>query len=149
MSIADLEAAMPVDVQYERDGTVIRLTGHGTVSDQEFLRAHYGLYQSDDRTRRYRGALSDWTRVEEIHVMTETVRIVAAMARRAARIGRPDAAVAIVAPKTVVFGLSRLWEAGVQESGLHTHVFEDLGEAERWLDEQLAAQDAVEPGTGD
>jgi len=137
---------MPVDLRYERDDTVIRITAHGAVTTEEFLWAHQEMWKSDDRTRRYRGAISDWTDadVKQFDVTTEAVRSVALMARRAQEIAPRQQFGALVAPKPVLYGLSRVFTAFAETSGLGLEIFENVADAERWFEEQVAAQDAEE-----
>jgi hypothetical protein len=131
-------------MRYLRDGTFIHSTAHGVVTDAE-LRDHVQeMYESDARTRRYRCALQDFSRVEEIKISSDAIREVAAMNLEAAKLVPPGAAVAIVASNPLMYGLGRMWEAWVAESGWRTRVFEDCGEAERWLEEQLEAQGPTE-----
>ena len=141
---------MPIDLRYERDDTVVRLTAHGAVTTEEFLRAHREMWKSDDRTRRYRGAISDWTDadVEQFDVSTDAVRSVAFMARRAQEITPHQQFGALVAPQPVLFGLSRVFTTFAETSGLGLEIFEETEEAERWMAEQIEAQQQATDTSG-
>lgn len=129
---------MPIDVEYLREGTFIRVKGHGVVTDDDYRNFTEEMYASDDRTRRYRGALVDLSRVETATVSTDTVLEVAAMNLKASKVVPRGAAVAIIAPNAMTYSLSRTWEGAVEKTGWRVQVFKDAEVAEHWFEAQLA-----------
>ena len=138
---------MPVNVSSHRDGSYVRLTSHGIITDDELLQAVQKMYASDEATRRHRCALMDFSQVEQVNVSSDTVRELAMINLDASKLVAPGAAVALAAPQALVYGLGRMWESYAQHTGWKTRVFEDLSEAEQWLEEQWAAQKSNNPQT--
>ncbi len=128
---------MPIDVEYLRDGTFVRITGRGIVTDDEYRCYVEEIYESDAKTRRYLCALVDWSRVEKVDVSIGAIREGVAMMFRASKLNPRGALVAVVAPQAETYGLTRMWEGFVEETGWRTRVFENAEEAESWLEAQL------------
>lgn len=129
---------MPVDFSSHRNGSYVRITGYGDISDAELLRAVRLMYADDEQTKRHRCALLDFSRVEKANVSNETIRDLARLNINASKLVTPGAAVALVAPDSLVYGLARMWGAYAESTEWATQVFQDLGDAEAWLEEQLA-----------
>ena len=128
---------MPIHVDYQGDGTLVHVEGGGTITGDEFLSFIRGLYVSEDRARRCRVALVDWSQVQRAVVTDEAIREAAAIQLRAARIVPRGAVVAVVAPQALIYSLSRLWEGYVEGTGWRTRVFQDRREAEQWVEREV------------
>ena len=135
---------MPVDVRYERDGALVRIVGRGVITDEEFIRVHTGLFESEEHARHYRAAISDWTLADaqDLPLTHKAIQGVARIIHDRRSVLRPDLALAIVTVAPVQFGQARQFAAYVDESGLNIRLFADLGEAERWVADHLALPDA-------
>jgi hypothetical protein len=131
---------MPVDYACHRNGTYVRLTSHGVITDDELLSAVHLMYASDEDTKHHRCALLDFSLVEQAEVSSDAVREIARLNLAASKLVAPGAPVALVAPLDHMYGLGRMWEVFVEGTGWQTQVFKDLEEAKDWLEERLVAQ---------
>ncbi len=126
---------MPIDVEFLNEGAFVHVTAKGVVTEEEFGNHLEQLYPSDEVTRLQRYALVDWSRVTDVQISNEGVRAGAKKIVQASKIVPPGAVVAVVASNELAFGLARMWEAHVAETGWQTRVFKELLEAEQWLEE--------------
>ena len=117
----------------------MRLTGHGDISDAELIGAVQLMYSNDQDTKRHKCALIDFSRSERLDISSEVVREAADLSVTASKLVAPGAAVAIVVSKPLAFGLGRMWEAYAEGTGWTTRVFQNLEEAENWLERRFAA----------
>jgi hypothetical protein len=128
---------MPIDVEYLRDGSFVHVVGRGVVTEEEYLSYAQGLVASRDRTRKFKCALVDWSETEAIQVSSETVRKASDIMLQTADLVPRGAVIAVVAPGALAYSLSRLWEGHIEETGWRTRVFDDLNEAEGWLEAEV------------
>ncbi len=128
---------MPFDI-VDVDGELgSLLTATGTIGGEEYIEAVRGhLTQDPERYRKYRYSLSNYRDVDEIGVETTAVATVAELCKQAAAVN-PDAIVAVVAKRDLVFGLSRMWEMMTEGTGWEIHVFRTAEEAREWIRERV------------
>jgi len=81
--------------------------------------------------------LVDLRDVKEIRLESSDVHQIVHMDRKLAQ-KMPHAAVAIVAPNDVAFGVSRMWEILAEDIGWPTGVFRKIQDAELWVNARLA-----------
>ena len=122
---------MPVEIKYIDGGDGIELIGKGVVTGEEIYKANHTIYSGDILIKqKYR--LIDLVNIEGFDAThDDTVRL-ADQDIKASR-ANPNIRIAVVADDDLAFGLARLWEGYVSESGLETMVFRDKGEARKWL----------------
>ena len=126
---------MPIEVEFLNEGAFVRVMARGVVTDEEFSNYLEQLYPSDEVTRLQRYALVDWSRVTDVRISNKGIRAGAQKIIQASKIVPVGAVVAVVASSERAFGLARMWEAHVAETGWQTRVFKDLLTAEQWLEE--------------
>jgi len=139
---------MPIDVEHLRGGTLIHVRGRGVVDDEEYRAYIRSLYTPSEQPRQYRGALVDWSQVTRVEVSREALRETTRMHLEAAEGGSRRVAVALVAPGALAYSLAREWERNVEETRWRTRVFKERGEAEAWLEGQLARRPGPFPDLG-
>lgn len=127
---------MPVEVKYIDDGIGVEFHLTGIVSGEDVLKANAEVYQKK-RLQRQCYQILDRTQCDQYQISSEDIRKIAEQDIAAAKIN-PDIVIAIIASSKLEFGLSRMYQAYVQESGFVTEIFNDRDSAEEWLAEQLA-----------
>jgi hypothetical protein len=80
----------------------------------------------------------DHTDAERVEYTTADLHRLARLDHALAPYTRQGIAVAIVAPRDLEFGLSRMWQAFVQDNGWDTMVFRNRMHAEEWIRERVS-----------
>ncbi len=119
------------EISYRDDGGVI-LSWKGLVTGKELIDAFSEIYATDEQIKRIAYQLVNLTKSEEILVTANDLKEVASLDIRASKVN-PSMLVAVVGERDIVFGLSRMWEAFVDDAPLKTRVFRTLEDAEDWL----------------
>ena len=128
---------MTTRYEYDPATRIVRIEISGEVGEGELVDLAQKL-ASDESFAPGHGELVDLSDVRHTDVSAPVLRqvagIFASTDRHATR-----TRVAVCAPADLVFGLSRMYEAFREPSGLQLRVFRTLGEAERWLADGEAA----------
>ena len=112
-------------------GNVILMKG--VITESEFIgKMQRHLNQDPETYKRYRFSLTDLSEATEINLSTNAIVEHSRACIRSAQIN-PDAVVAVVAPKDLGFGLSRMWEILCEEIFWETNVFRTPEEAKKWI----------------
>ena len=107
-------------------GDIIRAEGDISGADLVAgLKEH--LAQDPAKFRRYRYSLSDYTAATRIDLPSSSVKTIARYCREASRINT-DAVVTIVASRDFAYGLSRMWEAWLEDTDWETMSFRTRAE---------------------
>lgn len=125
---------MPVVYEIDQARAIIRTRCVGDVSFEEVI-GHFHMLESDPACPPRLDVLldlSDMTSLPEPGQLREVSSQMGNMSERV-RFG----ACVIVAPRTVLFGLLRMFEVFAEERFRTTHVFREIGEAEAWLLDHL------------
>ncbi len=130
---------MTIHINHIDDGVGIEIIATGIVTGEEIFTAHREIYNERNLgTQRYQ--LIDRSHCTEYRVTPEEIKKIAEIDRAASETN-PDIIIALVSPTNLQFGMSRMWQAYVEESGFTTEVFHDRESAEKWLEEQLNKSD--------
>ncbi len=119
------------EISYRNDGGVIP-SWKGLVTGKELIDAFSEIYATDEQIKRIAYQLVILTKSEEIMVTANDLKEVASLDIRASKVN-PSILVAVVGERDIVFGLSRMWEAFVDDAPLKTRTFRTLEDAEDWL----------------
>jgi len=125
---------MPVVYEIDRARAIIRTRCVGDVSFEEVI-GHFHTLESDPACPSLLDVLldlSDMTSLPDPGDLREVSSHMEKVCKRV-RFG----ACAIVAPRTVLFGLLRMFEVFAEERFRTTRVFREIGEAEAWLLDRL------------
>jgi hypothetical protein len=134
-SYADI--IMPIETKYVDGGLGVLLSGHGKVTGKDIISSNNQIFSSKETMIKNRYGLIDFSNITQYEVSTPEVEIIASQDKKASEY-IPNAVVAVVAKKDFVFGMSRMWEIIVKNTGLHWEimVFRDREEAEAWIKER-------------
>ena len=130
--------AMPWTADYLTDGAYMSFWGATTGDEVVRAKTHFyaQAYKAGPRF-----AVLDFSKIECLDVDRIAIGRVAAQDVVAAAEAVPDLAVAVVAPHPVTYGMARMWEMQVAETGWRTKVARSRPEAFAWLEEQGIATD--------
>ena len=128
---------MGIEVSLTVDGFGVRYRSWDVLTGKDLIEAHERLREEVRRKPDIRYLFVDHSAVTRQTIDTGSLRILAERSHEVLDL-LPDGIVAIVAPKDVLFGLSRMWEMLADQPVLVSHVARTPAEAVAWLREQLA-----------
>jgi hypothetical protein len=135
---------MSYDTYYVDSGKGVHKMGVGVVTSTDILLSSMQESTNEERARKLRYGLIDFTQTTELQVTTEVVRQLVEINRKMARL-TPGAFVAVVAPSPFTYAMSRMWHTFSADLGWTAHVFHGRPEAIAWLRKQLGAEDELSP----
>ena len=132
---------MPVRINWLDEGRGVEFISAGKVTGAEIIAANKQIYQRANLLKlRYK--IVDRTHCTEYLVTNEEVIIIADQARKAALVN-PGIIMALVSTTPLQYGVSRVWQAYLDDSGLKTAIFEDRASAEEWVRGLLAPKECT------
>jgi hypothetical protein len=109
----------------------------GILTGKEYidaLRDHFS--QDREKFKKYKYSLCDHTDVKKIEIASNEVEIIAQLCKEA-EVVNSDVVVAVAADKDFTYGLSRMWQILVEETGWEIMVFRSRDDAEEWIKERI------------
>jgi len=130
---------MPYTTCYVDHGKGVHKTGSGIVTGLEIFSDAVQDPLDEDRARKLRYGLVDFTGVTEMKVTPEDVRRIVEMNRKMAVL-TPGALVALVAPAPLPYAIARLWHTLSDDLDWKSNVFHARPDAIAWLRDELLQQ---------
>jgi deoxyhypusine synthase len=136
---------MPIEFVNQDEGRGNIIIGSGILTGKEYIEAFKRhLEQGKEKLKKHRYSLTDLTSVTKIEgfpnsVIKESVLLCEQMAQINA-----DIVVATAAEKTIMFGLSRMWEILMDETTWDIMVFNTRDAAEKWIKETVKNKFGIE-----
>jgi len=127
---------MPIDVTFSDDNGGVLFVGYGTLTAGEFLEARKELYRAAEQAPQIRYQIVDLMGVDGVVASNADIAAIAELDLHAAP-AHPHMIIAVAAAWDLPFGLARMWETLVQDSGLTTRVCRSREEAEDWVKAEL------------
>lgn len=127
---------MPVEVIYLDDGHGVIFRGTGVVTGQEILAANKELFSTPEKTAKYKYGLADWTGIEEYNVTSSDLEKAALLSKNASKY-LPELFLAVVADKDMPYGMSRMFEAFLNDLKWDVMLFREMVKAEAWIKEMV------------
>ena len=128
---------MPIDIKDLDGGVGVIITGEGFVTEKEWVDALVEhLTQDQNKFKKYRYSLSDYTAVTRIEISNEAIYKIAGFCESASKIN-PKPAIAIVASQDFMYGMARMWELIIDMTDWETMVFRKRADAEAWISEKV------------
>jgi hypothetical protein len=126
---------MPVQINFIEDGFGVEFISSGIVTGSQIIQANEKIYTREILSRlNYK--IVDRTNCTEYNVTTKDIQIIASQDRKAAKIN-PNIIIALISTTPLQYGMSRMWEAYVDETGFQVEIFKDRGNANKWIRNQL------------
>jgi hypothetical protein len=133
---------MPIEVEVLQNGTGLLLLCRGNLTGKDKIEIMERLLASPELVSNLRYMVIDQG-AAHLDLSAEEVRIIAEQDRRMAQIAPPGVVVAMIAPREVDYGMARMWQVLVEETGWDTKVFRSFDEADSWLREKVGDWAAV------
>jgi len=126
---------MPIQIKYIDGGIGVEFIGSGVVTGADIIAANKEIYRNENFSRQ-RYQIVDRTKCTEYRVSHEEIRIIAEQDKAASKTN-PNIIVSLISTTDLQYGLSRMYQAYVGDSGFLTEIFRDRKSAEEWIEEQL------------
>lgn len=129
---------MSYDIYFLDDefGTVTEF--NGVLTDEIIVRATRERFASEERNRKYKYVLADYTNCTKIGITSEAVIQIAYIAIDVSKYNQ-GIIFAGVLPTDLEFGLGRMWQAYSEKTGWESKMFRSRSEAEEWIQNVLAS----------
>jgi hypothetical protein len=128
---------MPIDIQGRQNGLGVIYNCRGAMTIDDFFQAGMGFLAHPEGIKEWRYAIIDLTFVEAMNITSDDIRAVVEQNKRIAALAPPGPILAVASPRDLGFGLARVWEALVEQTGWETMTFRSRSEAEDWIKERL------------
>lgn len=135
---------MPLLIKDLDNGIGSLIIGSGVITREEYvtvLKKH--LTEDLYKFRKYRYNIADYTSASRVEVLAEDIRMIANLSKEAAKLNS-EAIVARVAPIDLIFGLSRMAQVFLDETGWEIMVFRARDEAEAWIRKRAMEKFGIE-----
>ncbi len=130
------ETDMPIEIQYSDDRKGVDFYAVGYVTGKEIIECGKEIFKEKGFSS-LRYWIVDRSRCTEYEVTADEVRLIAELDKRAAK-ENPNMITAIISETDLQYGMSRMYETFVGESGFKTKLFRDRDTAEKWIERELA-----------
>lgn len=127
---------MPVDIEILADGLGLVVSCRGTVTGDELIQRNEKLLRSPDRLRKLRYAIVDLNDASLFDFSSSQEQCVADQATQAVAL-LPSFVQAVVAPRDLPFGISRIWAELAGQTGWSTRTFRLRSEANTWVRQEV------------
>ena len=108
----------------------------GAVTAKDIQDAQLAMLQYVNQDKQISGILSDLSNTTEYNISYDDARIIAETSKMVSH-SLPDIFFAVVAPRALIFGMTKVWEALCHDTGWTIEVFNSYDEADSWLSKQL------------
>ncbi len=126
---------MPIRVEYTENGAGVVFYHEGTVTGEELIETISKTLQ-DSRYEKLKYLIGDRTNCTKfLPDRNHFITIAALMTRESSR--NSGMLVALVSPKTIEFGMSRMYQVFEEDSLFKTEVFRDRSSADKWIKQEL------------
>lgn len=126
---------MPIEIQYTDDNIGVEFCAVGEVTGKDIIEGEKKIYQSKGFVN-LRYWIVDRSRCSKYEVNSDEVMMIAALDNDAAK-RNPNLLIALISETDHQFGMSRMYEAYIDEAGFQTMAFLDRGAAEKWIKNEL------------
>jgi hypothetical protein len=128
---------MPVRVEYTEDGIGVVLRHEGVATGRE-LYSSVSLVYNDKRYTNLKYWIGDRTDCTQFLPDYEWQKKIVGLNRKESS-RNPGMLLALVSPKDLTFGMSRMFQTISEGDLFKTEVFRDRDSAEKWIKEELSA----------
>jgi hypothetical protein len=129
---------MPIEVEVLQDGMGLLLICRGNIPGKEKIEIMDRLLASPESVNRLRYIVIDQADAV-LDLSTQDLRILAVQGKCLAKLTPAGVVVAIIAPRAVDYGMARMWQVLVEETGWETRVFRSFDDADSWLRQRIGA----------
>ena len=126
---------MTIQINYLDNGTGIEIIASGIVTGEEIIEAHKEIYNKEN-LRKQKYQIIDRSHCTEYQITSEEVEKIAGIDNKASEVN-PNIRIALISPTSLQFGMSRMWQAYIEDDRFVTKIFQDRKSADEWIKSQL------------
>jgi hypothetical protein len=126
---------MTIQINYLDNGIGIEIIASGIVTGEEIIEAHKEIY-NEENINKQKYQIVDRTHCTEYQVFANEIEEISEIDNDAEKIN-PNIIIALVSPTTLQFGMTRMWQAYLNEDHFVTKIFQDRKSADEWIKTQL------------
>ncbi len=126
---------MPIEIQYTDDNIGVNFFAVGEVTGKDIIESEKKIFQSKGFVN-LRYWIVDRSQCTKYEVSSDDVKKIAALDNDAAK-RNPNLIMALISETNHQFGMSRMYEAYINEAGFQTMTFRDRDTAEKWIKNEL------------
>jgi hypothetical protein len=126
---------MTIQINYLDNGIGIEIIASGIVTGKEIIEAHKEIY-NEENLRKQKYQIIDRTHCTQYQVTSEEVERISEIDNNASEVN-PNIILAVVSPTSLQFGMTRMWQAYLEEDCFVTKIFQDRKSADEWIKSQL------------
>ena len=127
---------MPVRIEYKNDKIGLVLHHEGSVTCQELIDAIFSVYENDDVFLKLKYWIGDRTGCTEFLPDPDCLMKIADKNKLESH-RNPGMLLALVAPKDLEFGMSRMFQSYAAQAAFNTQTFRSREDADKWIIETL------------
>ena len=131
---------MPIDMEIRHGNIGLTLVCYGVFSGKDLIQLHDQLLASTDLLKQVKYAIVNEVGVESIDIAIADLQHIAEQDKRLKDFFIPNLPVAVAATRDLQYGLARMWEVLVAETGWEIMVVRTLPEATEWIQQQVKAR---------
>jgi hypothetical protein len=139
---------MPIDIEGRQDGVGVIYNCRGPVTIDDFFQAGLAFLACPEEIKKWRYCIIDLTAVQSMNTSSRDIRSVVEQNKRIAAVAVPGVILSVASPRDLGFGLSRMWEALMDEVGWETITLRSRAEAESWVHERVRQKFGMEMFNG-
>jgi len=128
---------MPIEIQGRQNGLGVIYYCHGAVTIDDFFQAGVAFLAFPEEIKKWRYSIVDLTAVDSMEISSGDIRAVVEQSKRIAVVAVPGPLIAVASPNDLGYGLSRMWEALMDDVGWETITLRSRSEAEHWILERM------------
>ena len=126
---------MPVKLNFVKGGIGVEFISEGIVLGREIIEANKQT-NTPKNLRLLKYKLIDRTNCTEYRVTQDDIETIAHQAKEAAKIN-PNLVILLISTTPVQFGMTRMYQARIDETGLRMEQFADRTSADKWMSDNL------------
>ena len=129
---------MPIQIKYLDNGLGVLFMGEGIVTGDDVINSNREIFSSEDKFKNYKYGFIDYSNITHLNVSNSELGIIVSQDKKAFQF-LPDGVIAIAAKQDLEFGINRMWEIIVENSGIQweTMVFRDKEKAKIWIKDRV------------
>jgi len=139
---------MPIDIEGRQNGVGVIYNCRGALTIDDFFQAGLSFLAYPEGIKLWRYCIIDLTDVESMNISSGDIRVVVEQNKRIAEIAAPGALLAVASPRDLGYGLSRMWEALMDEVGWETTTLRSRAEAEHWMEKRVKQKFGIDLRNG-
>lgn len=127
---------MPYRIEYDTDKLGVITIYSGIVTDKDLCDSLTERLDNFARLKRYRYAISDCTNVTEYKVTPEGLKKNAEISYEISE-KLPALLLVVITPSDLMYGMGRMWETYIDDTGWETTMVRTRQEANEWIEKNL------------